>query len=108
MKRNQLIFIFVLVILIILLSIGIQQSTSAAERFLPRISFEKTVYDLGEVGQGTKNRCEFRFTNTGRGLLKIDKLSRTCGCTVFHLDKKEYSPNETGTIKVIYTAGSAT
>jgi hypothetical protein len=61
---------------------------------LPRISFEKTVYDLGDVGQGTKNECEFRFTNTGRGLLKIDKISRTCGCTVFHLDKKEYAPNE--------------
>jgi len=56
----------------------------------PRISFEETVFDLGDVGPSTKNECEFRFTNTGRGLLKIDKLSRTCGCTVFHLDKKEY------------------
>jgi len=57
---------------------------------LPRISFEKTVCDLGDVGQGTKNTCEFRFTNTGRGLLKIGNISRTCGCTVFHLDNKEY------------------
>ena len=67
----------------------------------PNIFFEKTVCDLGEVGQGTKNECEFRFTNTGRGLLKIDKISRTCGCTVFGLDKKQYPPNETGVIKVI-------
>jgi hypothetical protein len=52
------------------------------------ISFEKTVCDLGDVGQGTKNTCEFRFTNTGRGLLKIGNISRTCGCTVFHLDAK--------------------
>jgi hypothetical protein len=75
---------------------------------LPRISFEKTVFDLGDVGQGTKNTCEFRFTNTGQGLLKIGKISRTCGCTVFQLDKKEYAPNETGKIKVIYTAGKST
>jgi len=68
---------------------------------LPRISFEKTVCDLGEVGQGTKNSCEFRFTNTGRGPLKIGKISRTCGCTVFQLDKKEYAPAETGAINVI-------
>ena len=63
---------------------------------LPHISFENKVFDLGDVGQGTKNTCEFRFTNTGRGLLKIGNISRTCGCTVFHLDKKEYAPNETG------------
>jgi len=75
---------------------------------LPKISFVKTVCDLGDVGQGTKNECEFRFTNTGRGLLKIGKISRTCGCTVFHLDKKEYGAGETGTIKVSYTAGSST
>jgi len=89
MKTNQLVFLFTLV-----LSVPIcwQQSVSATERLLPRISFEKTVCDLGYVGQGTKNTCEFRFTNTGRGLLKIDKLSRTCGCTVFQLDKKEYAP----------------
>jgi hypothetical protein len=85
-----------------------RQSTSVAERLLPRISFEKTVCDLGEVGQGTKNTCEFRFTNTGRGPLKIGKISRTCGCTVFQLDKKQYAPNETGTIKVSYTAGKST
>jgi hypothetical protein len=96
MKRNQLNSIFVLASLILLLSIGYQQSVLVAGESLPRISFEKTVFDLGDVGQGTKNTCEFRFTNTGRGLLKIGKISRTCGCTVFQLDKKEYAPNESG------------
>ena len=96
MKRDHLILIFVLVSLIIPLSIGIQQSSSAAERLLPRISFEKTAFDLGDVGQGTKNTCEFRFTNTGRGLLKTGKISRTCGCTIFHLDKKQYPPIDVG------------
>ncbi|MHC4890211.1 MAG: DUF1573 domain-containing protein, partial [Planctomycetota bacterium] len=47
----------------------------------PRISFEKTVCGLGGVGQGTKNTCEFKFTNTGQALLKIGKIKRTCGCT---------------------------
>jgi len=108
MYRNKLFMLFVLTCLILSLSISIQRLALAAENHLPRISFETTVFDLGEVGQGTKNECEFRFTNTGRGLLKIDKLSRTCGCTVFHLDKKQYPPNETGTIQVIYTAGKST
>ena len=108
MKRHPLFFTSAFASLILSLSIGLQQTTSAAERLLPKISFEKTVYDLGDVGPGTKNECEFRFTNTGRGLLKIGNISRTCGCTVFHLDKNEYDPNETGVIKVIYTAGKST
>jgi len=105
MKTNQLVFLFAFVLSV---TIYWQQSVSANERLLPSISFETTVFDLGDVGRGTKNTCDFRFTNTGRGLLKIGKISRTCGCTVFHLEKKEYAPNETGTIKVIYTAGKST
>ena len=79
MKRNQLVFTLALVNLILLLPIDWQQSASAAERLLPRISFEKTVFDLGDVGQSAKGGCEFRFTNTGQGLLKIGKIGHTCG-----------------------------
>jgi len=58
----------------------IENTSPDANNLLPRISFEKTVCDLGDVGQGTKNTCEFKFTNTGQALLKIGKIKRTCGC----------------------------
>jgi hypothetical protein len=108
MKVSKLAITFIAVVMFLLLSICIQQSACAADRILPMISFEETICNLGEVGQGTKNTCEFRFTNTGRGLLKIGQISRTCGCMVFQLDKKQYAPNETGVIKVIYTAAKST
>jgi len=138
MKRTQLVLIFGSVSLILSLGIGYKQQsataqgvTNAAElpvgasqspgpsrispkptpdakNLSPRISFERTVCDLGDVGKGTKNACEFKFTNTGQALLKIGKIKRTCGCTVFELDRKEYTPGRTGTIRVIYTAGKAT
>jgi len=135
MRRNKLIFIFALLGLIFSLAIGHQEQQTtvtdiettnkqatksiqpaatrkvllppvpAAENLLPKISFENTVCDLGEVGQGTKNTCEFKFINTGQGLLKIENIKRTCGCTVFKLDKKEYAPGEAGVITVSYSAG---
>jgi hypothetical protein len=138
MKRNRLVLRFALVSLTFSLVIGCRQQSAVAQRakntaelpakenqasepsrvspkhgpdannLSPRISFEKTVCDLGDVGWGTKNTCEFKFTNTGQALLKIGKIKRTCGCTVFELDRKEYTPGRTGTIKVIYTAGKAT
>ena len=140
MQRNQLVLGFALLSLILSLGIGWQQESAIAQsvkntaespakanqgperpgsspkpaplanNLSPRISFEKTVCDLGNVGQGTKNTCEFKFTNTGSadGGLKIGKISRTCGCTVFELDRKEYAPGRTGTIRVSYIAGKST
>jgi len=40
----------------------------------PKISFESTVSDLGQVGLSTKNACEFKFKNTGQAPLKITNV----------------------------------
>jgi len=71
----------------------------------PKISFEKRLFDFGEVGPATKNLCEFKFTNAGGGLLKIEGIRPACSCTVAGLAKKDYAPGESGTIKVEYVAG---
>ncbi|MCK4753062.1 MAG: DUF1573 domain-containing protein [Planctomycetes bacterium] len=82
-------------------------SQSDADGDVPEITFDETVHDFGEVGPGSKNKCEFRFTNTGKGLLKVDKKIKTsCGCTVPELDKEEYTPGESGIIKVSYHVSS--
>lgn len=70
----------------------------------PRIVFEKVIHDFGNVGPGTNQLCEFRFTNTGDDVLKIGEISKTCGCTPFSLDKTEYAPGESGALKVRYYA----
>ncbi len=65
----------------------------------PTITFENVVYDFGEVGPKINKVGEFKFTNTGNGLLKITKVDRCCGVTTI-LNKKEYAPGESGTLKV--------
>jgi len=67
-----------------------------------RIVFEKSVHDFGAVGPETPNLCEFKFKNAGDGVLKIREVTKTCGCTPFLLEKKEYAPGESGTLKVNY------
>ena len=71
---------------------------------LSRITFEKVTHNFGDVGPGTNHFCEFRFTNTGEGVLKISQVDKTCGCTPFSLNKTEYAPGESGTLKVRYYA----
>jgi len=71
----------------------------------PKITFEKVVYDFGEIGPMIKNTGEFKFTNTGDDLLKITDVERCCG-VVTQLSKKEYQPGESGTLKVEYRSSS--
>ncbi len=71
-----------------------------------QIEFQEVVHDFGEVSPKSWQVCGFKFKNTGEGTLKIKRVTKTCGCTPFSLDKKEYKPGEEGKIKVKYHAGS--
>lgn len=70
----------------------------------PKIMFEQPVHDFGLVAPGSVQPCEFNFKNEGPGKLIISDVSKTCGCTVFTLEKKEYAPGEKGTLKVQFSA----
>ena len=56
---------------IVLVSLLVAPALASAEDVLPKISFKETVCDLSKVGLGSKNSCEFKFKNTGRGPLRI-------------------------------------
>jgi hypothetical protein len=70
----------------------------------PGIAFEKVTHNFGDVAPGTNQVCEFRFTNTGNAVLRISDITKVCGCTPFSLDKTEYAPGESGTLRVRYYA----
>jgi hypothetical protein len=66
------------------------------------IHFEDVMHDFGEIGPGTTQLCEFKFSNTGSATLRITDVTKTCGCTPFTLEKTEYAPGESGALKVSY------
>ena len=72
----------------------------------PRITFESTVYDFGEVGLETENKGQYKFTNTGVDVLEIVKVAKCCG-VVAELEngKKEYKPGESGVINLKWESG---
>ena len=121
MARNHLILLFIAGSLL-LLQFGCQGEAIQAEKpeaglveekaeaaiqideGAPIITFEKTVADFGEVGvTSSKKVAEFKFTNTGEGLLKIKDIERCCG-VVTKVDKTEYAPGESGVVKAEFQA----
>jgi hypothetical protein len=68
----------------------------------PQISFDKTSNDFGVINDDNAVNTEFKFTNSGSVTLIVSNVQGSCGCTVPKLEKTDYAPGETGTIKVTY------
>ena len=81
------------------------ENNAKTDNAVPKITVEQLIHDFNQVGPGTKNICEFKFTNTGNALLKIEEIQTTCGCTAAELGKREYAPGESGVIKITFRAG---
>ncbi len=81
---------------------GVQKAP--ADQSGPRITFEKTIYDFGEIGASKTFEGQFKFTNTGSGVLKIANVESCCGAVVT-LDRQELAPGESGLLKVQYNSG---
>jgi hypothetical protein len=68
----------------------------------PEISFDKTVHDYGTIVQGADGTCEFKFTNTGKEPLILNKPVSSCGCTVPTWPQEPILPGKGDVIKVTY------
>ena len=78
------------------------QTSVQSDKAGPKITFEKLDHDFGQIGTTSQKKvAEFKFTNTGVGLLKITEVERCCNVTT-KLDKTEYAPGESGLLKIEY------
>ena len=81
---------------------GMGESTSK-ER-LTTVSINSTVIDFGSFPQSEKQERSFILTNTGNGILVIQDIVTSCGCTKVEYSKEPVRPGETLEVKVIYEA----
>jgi hypothetical protein len=54
----------------------------------------RTVYDFGSVEQGTPIVHQFALKNTGRGMVRIEGSTASCGCTVAAIDGRLVRPRQ--------------
>ncbi|MCU0372767.1 MAG: DUF1573 domain-containing protein [Ignavibacteria bacterium] len=82
----------------------INNSKLTASLKAPKIVFKEDVHDFGKVPRGPELQYNFKFTNKGNASLVIERVQTSCGCTGATVgDKKEYSKNESGEIKVNFS-----
>lgn len=68
----------------------------------PKLTLEADKLELGTITDNEKEKRIVHFRNTGTGLLTIEKVNTSCGCTVAELEVKDYLPGESGEIEITY------
>jgi Protein of unknown function (DUF1573) len=64
----------------------------------PKIVFDQTTYDFGVTSAVEAVEGKFTFTNTGDGVLKVEKPKPACGCTVASVIPDSLKPGEKGAL----------
>lgn len=81
-------------------------STGEIQTGFPKIAFNETVHDFGDVKKGSQNEVEFEIRNEGAVDLVIINASATCGCTVPEKPEAPIKPGESTKMKVVFSATS--
>ena len=71
------------------------------------VSINQTEQDFGSFPKEEKQERSFVLTNTGKGLLVIQDIVTSCGCTKVEYSKEPVRPGGTLEVKVIYEAEKA-
>lgn len=70
----------------------------------PVMDVEEAVFNFDSVRENTAVKHKFHFTNTGQSVLKVRKISTSCGCTASALSSYEIAPGEDGFIEVTFNS----
>lgn len=78
--------------------------TSKKGSMQTEITVSETLFDFGKISFKESQKCIFTLQNTGKGLLVIDDVNTSCGCTSVQYSKEPVKPGESLRITVIYKA----
>lgn len=68
----------------------------------PKLTFDVTTQDFGEIKRGGQGQRNFKLTNTGKDTLFIRKIKTSCSCIQAIPDKMAILPGETIQLKAYY------
>ncbi|RMD85529.1 MAG: DUF1573 domain-containing protein [Candidatus Dadabacteria bacterium] len=80
--------------------LAVLRAVAFAELISPKIELDSTQYDFGKVTQGEVVEHTFTIKNSGKKILRIIRVTPSCGCTVAKIKKTLLAPNETASLKV--------
>ena len=77
-----------------------EKGEEGAKKVGPRVEAVEPVYDFGEIFRGEVIRHTFKVRNRGDDYLKINGITKDCGCTVAKIDQDYIAPGEELPVRV--------
>lgn len=71
-----------------------------AEVKIPKLKLDKNQYDFGNVEEGKLVEVKIGLKNTGKGVLEIQDVKTSCGCTAALVSSKKLNPGQNGNIRI--------
>jgi hypothetical protein len=91
-------------LLVVVAALAMTASCKKEVKGTTEITFENSEHDFGTITQGDKVTYDFKFKNTGKSDLLIQKAKGSCGCTVPEYPKDPIGPGEEDIIKVSFNS----
>jgi hypothetical protein len=81
---------------------GHNHGTAEMYKDQPEISFAEASVNYGKHQRGQALTKEFKFTNTGKSDLVIEKVKSNCNCITHSVSAAVVKPGQSGVLKVVY------
>ncbi len=91
-------------ILFVFVFMGIHPYGTSLVFAQPKAVIHPIAYDFGDINQDSVVSRNFVIKNEGNDILKITKVSASCGCTAVVSEKNELKPGESTDIKVTFNS----
>ena len=77
------------------------------QRVAPALQADVNTIDIGKIRQQETKDVLFRLRNTTQNDLSLESVHTSCGCTEWHLDKRQLESGETAELSVTFSSGQA-
>ena len=82
----------------------VKTAQSQLQKGFPRITFDTTFHDFGNLIQGEIAAYTFKFKNTGQGDLIVTDVFSSCGCTIPSCSKDPIQNGGEGKIEIVFNS----
>lgn len=92
--------------ILIALFVGLALLLAACSNTAGSISVEEVEFDFGDVVVRDVVSKDLIVTNTGSGILEIESIATSCGCTSATLDSMSIPAGETTVLHITFDSGA--
>jgi hypothetical protein len=101
------IYIYIWVMILFSFQTFAQKSKAPTPPIKAQLTFEKTIFDFGNIPQWYPVSHTFKFKNTGTKPLYIYNVNRKCGCTTPRWTSGMINPGDSGSVTITFNAAEA-